>query len=78
MVLARVRFLRRVQISLHSIPNTNYLLIYDDKRAMGRPRNGNFCAFLADLEIMDGHPQNEHLARQIIEKLQKMYNLINY
>ena len=37
-----------------------------------------FEAFLCNLDIMDGFPQNEHLARQIIEKLQKMYNLINF
>ena len=37
-----------------------------------------FSAFLDDLDMTDGYPQNEHLARQIIEKLQKMYNLINF
>ena len=38
----------------------------------------SFGAFLDELNFMDGYPQNEHLARQIIEKLQKMYNLINF
>ena len=37
-----------------------------------------FGAFLDELDICDGHPQNEHLARQIIEKLQRMYNLIDF
>lgn len=37
-----------------------------------------FGAFLDDLDIMEGFPQNEHLARQIIERLQKMYNLIDF
>lgn len=35
-------------------------------------------AFLDDLDIMDGYPENEHLARKIIEKLQRLYGLINF
>lgn len=33
-------------------------------------------AFLDELDIMDGYPQNEYLAHQIIEKLKKIYGFL--
>lgn len=37
----------------------------------------SFEAFLDEIEIGECYPENEQLARQIIEKLQRKYNLLN-